>query len=85
VKINAPEFFKDEAFIEWLNTTDNTLATWHDRGELPSEWSDIFVTICDGEGSNSDMPSHIWRAIDEAVAQYFGRGDVECLLWITNL
>lgn len=97
VKINAPEFYKDQAFINFLNYAVNhphecALATWHVGGK-PNEYSDLFVTYDNGDGSHapvdgregldSDLiPSHIWKQI---CAQMEKEGVSHALLWITNL
>lgn len=62
--INAPEFFRDPAFVAWLNDGASKF-TIH-RGGEPGEWSDVIVLVdpsLSGEGSDSDMPAHIWEAI----------------------
>lgn len=72
VVINAPEFFKDPAFRTWLNN-GNPKFTWHKRRRRPSEWSDVVVLVdpgLSGEGSDSDMPEHIWSQIVAEVKRY---------------
>lgn len=64
--INAPEFFKDPGFVAWLN--DGAPKFTIHQGGKPSEWSDVIVLVdpsLSGEGSNSEMPEHIWEAIVE--------------------
>ena len=64
--LNVPEWFEDKAFLAWLNDPNNTLFTWHSRGEEASDWSDIVVCVdpsLNGEGSESDMPERIWDQI----------------------
>lgn len=64
--INVPEWFEDKAFLDWLNDPENTLFTWHSRGDDASDWSDVVVCVdpsLNGEGSESDMPEHIWDQI----------------------
>lgn len=85
LRIDAPEFYKDPAFVSWLNDTEKIKATWHQRGEDPTDWSDVFVTYCDGGGSDSDMPEHIWNRICEIVKQEVGTYEYECLIWISNV
>jgi hypothetical protein len=54
--INAPEFFKDPAFIGWLNNGERKF-TWH-QGHMPDEWSDVVVLVdpgLTGEGSDSEI------------------------------
>lgn len=70
IAINRPEWFADPAFVAWLNDPVQIKMTWHQGGE-PTEWSDVMVFVdpsmhegkLAGEGSNSDMPEHIWDAI----------------------
>ena len=88
--INAPQFFQDRRFISWLNNGD-TKFTWHTRGEAPHENSDVVVTVdpsLNGEGSDSDMPEHIWTQIVEACKVQFGalpRGENHIMVRLTNL
>jgi len=66
--INAPEFFHDKDFVQWLNS-DEPIMTWHRGKQSPSEWSDTVVLVdphLNGEGADSSMPPHIWRQIVEA-------------------
>lgn len=70
--INAPDIFRDPAFVEWLNNGTPKL-TCHQGGE-PDEWSDIVVFVdptLNGEGSDSDMPEHIWDLIVEECRKHF--------------
>ena len=70
--VNTPEFFADPEFVAWLNN-GSAKFTWHQGGE-PGEYSDVIVSIdpgLSGEGSDSDMPEHIWNQIVEAVKQYY--------------
>lgn len=74
LRINAPEFFADADFVAWLNNGLPKL-TWHQRGEAPSEYSDVVVLVdpsFSGEGSDSDMPQHIWLKVVEACQANFG-------------
>lgn len=62
--IYAPEFFRDDAFVAWLNNGQPKY-TIH-QGASPGEYSDVIVLVdpsLEGEGSDSDMPAHIWDAI----------------------
>ena len=66
--LNVPEFFEDEAFMNWLNTRE-TVMTWHRRGEPAGEFSDTIVFVdpgLQGEGSDTDMPTAIWNRIVQA-------------------
>lgn len=72
--INAPVFFRDPAFIEWLNNGEPKF-TWHRNGP-PDEWSDVIVLVdpgLSGEGSDSDMPEHIWDQIMKACRANFSK------------
>lgn len=72
--INVPEWFEDKAFISWLNDPGNTIFTWHKRGEEASDWSDVMVCVdpsLSGEGSESDMPGHIWDQIVALCKKHF--------------
>lgn len=65
--INAPEFFRDPTFINWLNNGERKFAL-HRNGP-PDEWSDVIVLVdpgLSGEGSDSDMPGHILAQVIEA-------------------
>lgn len=67
IVINAPSLFADPQFVEWLNN-GSPKATWHQGGE-PDEWSDVVVMVdpsLNGEGTDSDMPEHIWNQIVDA-------------------
>jgi hypothetical protein len=92
--INAPEIFKDPAFQGWLNS-DLAKFTWHKPGTPVSEWSDV-VTLIDptfngegigGEGSDSDMPEHIWNQLVQACKDTFGTngGNTHIMVRLTNL
>lgn len=73
--INAPEFFRDSAFQQWLNNPSPKF-TWHHNGD-PDEWSDVVVLVdpsLSGEGSDSDMPEHIWCRIVEECRLHLGSG-----------
>lgn len=66
--VNVPEWFQNKDFLAWLNDADNTVFTWHQRGESAGDWSDVVVCVdpsLSGDGSESDMPKAIW---DEIVA-----------------
>lgn len=62
--LNAPEIFADAAFLRWLEAPAAKFS-WH-RGGKPDEWSDVVVLVdpsLTGEGSDSDMPKHVWDRI----------------------
>lgn len=64
--INAPEFFRDQEFMSWLNAQE-TIMSWHKKGQSAAdEWSDTVVLVdpgLSGEGAGSDMPERIWDLI----------------------
>jgi|TARA_Y100000815_G_scaffold30282_5_gene25303 hypothetical protein len=73
--INAPEYFRDPAFRHWLGGAQPKF-TWH-RGGEPDEWSDVIVMVdpsLSGEGSDYDMPAHIWERIVDACRTHLGHG-----------
>lgn len=89
IQINAPHFFKDKAFLTWLND-GNVKATWHEPGREAREWSDTFVLVdpsLNGEGSDSDMPEHIWNEIVSVCQQHCVpmRDSIHIVVWLTNL
>ena len=72
IVINAPDLFADTQFVEWLNNGKPKM-TWHQEGE-PDEWSDVVVMVdpsLNGEGTDSDMPEHIWSQIVDACKETF--------------
>jgi len=90
LKVNAPEFFRRDDFAIWLNNASvsipdpalpSRVATWHYPGPI-NEYSDVFVTYDNGEGSNSDMPEDIWQSLCRLCESY---GVSDCVIWITNL
>lgn len=88
--INAPEFFEDPEFMAWLNNRDRKF-TWHIRGNsIADEYSDVVVCVdpsLNGEGSDSDMPEHIWNRIVTACRETLGSasGEDHYMVRITNL
>lgn len=89
VRIDAPAWFKNPQFVEWLNTTGT--ATWHVRGNEPGDYSDVFFTFCSGEGSDwpasadrPGIPDEIWKHLEFVVAEQHG-WDAEVLVWVSNL
>lgn len=87
IRVDAPVWYAREDFLEWLDT-DGT-ATWHVKGSPPTEYSDVFVTFDQGDGSDSPVstmapaiPEDIWEELCKIVS---AAGLDECLLWIRNL
>jgi hypothetical protein len=82
LRINAPEWYARPDFMAWLN--GERRATWHERGEGPTEYSDVFITFDAGEGSDYDtlMPEDIWQQIARAATEL---GVRDCIVWISNV
>jgi hypothetical protein len=90
VRIDAPEWYEREDWMEWLNnrTPMNHPATWHVEGEKPNEYSDVFFTYCVDEGGSDygegkpSIPDDIWHQIEALIKAQ----DIdECLVWVSNL
>lgn len=87
--INAPDIFADPGFQIWL-LGDRPKFTWHRDGPV-NEWSDVVVLVdptLNGEGSDSDMPLHIWVRIVSACIDHFGpvgTGRHHIMVRLTNL
>lgn len=67
--INVPDWFNDPAMVAWLNDPETRVMSWHQQGTPPDEWSDTIVLVdpgLSGEGTDSDMPAHLWDAIVQA-------------------
>lgn len=74
VSVTASDWFQDPAFIDWLNSPTTTTFTWHSTGEAPGEYSDVVVAVdpsLNGEGSDGDMPTHIWKQIIQVCRDTF--------------
>lgn len=72
--INVPEWFKESAFLAWLNNPANPVMTWHPRGEQANDYSDTVVFVdpsLNGEGPDADMPAKYWAQILEACRSRF--------------
>jgi hypothetical protein len=88
--INAPEWYQESDFNSWLNSNDEPLMTWHERGNAPSEWSDVIVFVdpsLSGEGSDSDsMPAVYWEFIVKTCRERFPPSTgLHIIVRITNL
>jgi hypothetical protein len=81
VEIGAPEFYRDPEFLKWLNNKNRNQATWHVKGKSVNEFSDLFFTYDGGEGSDSDMPTHIWEKIHQELKK---RGLKFCVVWLKS-
>lgn len=88
VKINAPEFYLRDDFLNWLN--DPSTATWHAPGTPAGDMSDAFLYITTGEGSCSEeigatgIPEDIFNILDHMLTEQYGP-HVEILVWLKNL
>lgn len=73
IRVNAPEIFAREDFMEWLRF-EGSAFTWHKpEDETAHEYSDTIVLVDRYyEGSASDMPEDIWIAICDVVYRDFG-------------
>ena len=101
VRISAPSFFQNEAFLQWLNGPQRGPATWHVKGEEADGYSDIWTYFGgarweDGEfhAEGSDypatedrpgIPEEIYQLIAQAVLEATGDMDREAVVWIDNL
>lgn len=83
VRIDAPEFYADAEFQLWLNDPTRNQATWHKKGTYPNEYSDMFFTVDPPDGSDSDMPQHIWDKIVASCAEAVG--SCACVVWLSNV
>lgn len=87
--INAPDIFRDDAFRRWLVDPARKF-TWHQGGE-PDEWSDVIVLVdpsLNGEGSDCDMPAHLWNRIIATCRHHLvpvGGGAPHIMVRLTNL
>jgi len=93
LKINVPDLFEDEDFREWLNGLRDhpehatKIATWH-KGGIPTEYSDIFMTYDQGEGSDfgyDDQYGLPQRAQERLTVACKVANFKSGLLWLTNL
>jgi len=90
LSINAPEWFGEAEFLQWLNKRDRPLMTWHSIGRDANEWSDIIVFIdpsLSGEGSeDGEMPEKYWQIIVSACQSHFKPSTgFHIIVRITNL
>lgn len=90
--INAPEFFQDPEFKQWLITQAKPIMTWHQKGDpYIGEWADTVVLVdpgLTGEGAEKDeMPEHIWNAIVATCRKCFKpeRNAPHIMVRLTNL
>ncbi len=88
LRLNAPAFFDDPAFKDWLDDKKTTTFTWHEKGTPVSEWSDVCVLVdpsLSGEGADADMPQHIWSQIVALCHEHVGENQKQHIpVWISN-
>lgn len=78
LRLNMPELAKDRAFLAWLNARKTKCWTWHTKGKPIGDYSDLVVWVeTNGEGSDSDMPEHVWNKLVAAM------GGQDGLCWIS--
>lgn len=90
IRVDAEPWYARDDFMAWLNDENQTgPATWHQKGGPASDYSDVFVTFCQGDGSDAPVsvmspaiPEDIWEQLC-AIAEKHGHD--ECLFWIRNL
>ena len=90
--INAPAVFARADFVAWLDGPENRTMSWRRKGEPVEEYSDVVVIVDSHyEGTDSDMPEDVWRAICDAVYDRYGgpdlrlAGDCAVHVRLTNL
>lgn len=87
LRLYAPEWYRRPEFLAVLERPAGTwpTATWHKPGTPPDEYSDVFLTFDNQEGSDVfEDPGcqDIWQAICDAAAQI---GMTYGVVWISNL
>lgn len=89
VRINAQEWYHRADWMLWLNsrTPMNHPATWHMEGDLPGDYSDVFFTYAQGDGSDygegkPSIPSDIWKQICDVMKE---EEIEEALVWVANM
>lgn len=94
VVINAPDWFKDPGFLKMINYNGEEpdiygrrrAATWHMAGDPPNEYSDVFLTWEEQEGSEAIFLSEkMWNEITAAVRSSLPSYTTFCVVWIKNL
>lgn len=88
--VNAPSWFEQPEFLEWVSEPLNHVMTWHEHGAPPGPFSDVMVFVCpslSGEGPDSSMPEKYWAEIMTVCRREFDPGECETLIpvQITNL
>ena len=82
LRLNAPFWYRRKDFLDWLNS-GKAIATWHKKGEVPGEFSDVFFTFDHEEGSDrDDLPEDIWQEVC-AIAKE--QGFTDGVVWVSNL
>lgn len=60
---DVPEWYKDPAFVAWLDHPKMRSFTYHRHGDKIGEFSDVMVHVDGEEGDSTDMPEHYWRKV----------------------
>lgn len=93
-RINAPDWFEDPQFLEWLNCQDSSAkpATWHIPGKPPTEYSNVFIVWFNGGCSDwppipnkGGIPNHIWKQVEDDLNKHYLNNTGVVVVWITNL
>ena len=92
--LSAPEWFERDDFEKYMNGRTEAFdyknphrplhfnaASWgySNQGWEAGEFADVFLTYDHDEGSNSDLPEDIWKAICTAAKE---NGFEFCVVWI---
>ena len=81
--IHAPGCFQDTDFQAWLRNGDPKF-TWY-RGGPVDKWSDVVVLVdpsLNGEGSDADMPPHIWQQIIQTCREHIEPNEHRCHIMV---
>jgi hypothetical protein len=88
--LNVPDWFEDPEFVNWLNDHGNLVFSWHQKGDVPGDFSDTIISLepnCEGEGSASDMPRRFWQALLDLCREHLGidKSNYHYFVRLTNL
>ena len=61
LQLNAPEWFRIPAFVEMINRAKCRVATFHEQGTLPGEYSDVFLPFDTIQVGVDSMGNEVWR------------------------
>lgn len=104
LQINAPEWFAIPAFVEMINRgsqpeIEQRVATYHNHGSAPGEYSDVFLPfdvfpvgtdamgneLWNGDGSEIFHSDGLHEVAKEIVLTARKSGIDHGIVWITNL